>query len=107
MAPLPGATFSLLTTATAPGGSAASLLRPEGRDAATALATLELVARAGGQTANAADYEAFLRLPDDQRRALVEAMVVLGHAPGLADVTPTLVRELGWGLRPRFREQMA
>ena len=106
-ATLPGATFSLLTTATAPNGSAASLLRPDGRDGATALATLELVARAGGQAANAADYEAFLRLGDDQRRALIDAVVVLDQAPGLADVTPTLIQELGWSLRPRFREQMA
>jgi hypothetical protein len=106
-ATLPGATFSLLTTATAPDGSAARLLRPEGRDEATALATLELVARAGGQAANAADYEAFLRLGDDQRRALIDAVVVLDQAPGLAEVTPTLIQELGWSLRPRFREQMA
>jgi hypothetical protein len=53
------------------------------------LATLELVARAGGQAANADDYEAFLRLGDDHRRALIDAVVVLDQAPGLADVTPT------------------
>jgi hypothetical protein len=107
-AELPGATFSLLTTATAPVGSAASLLRPaERRDVGTALSTLELVAAAGGQAANAPAYEAFWRLSDEERQALVTAIVVLDQAPGLAEVTPTLVEELGWSLRPRFRTQMA
>src|SRR5207244_7587355 len=41
-AALPGSTFSLLTTATAPLGSAASMLRGEDRDVSTALSTLEL-----------------------------------------------------------------
>jgi hypothetical protein len=104
---LPGATFSLLTTATAPDGSAAGLLRSDGRDVATALSILELVAAAGGNAANASAYEAFLRLGDERRRTLVSAIVVLDQAPGLSDVTPALVAELGWSLRPRFREQMA
>jgi hypothetical protein len=105
-ATLPGATFSLLTTASAPPGSAASLLRPEGRDVATALSALELVAAAGGNAANAPAYAALLGLGDDRRRALVAAVVVLDQAPGLADVTPILIAELGWSLRPRFRAQM-
>jgi hypothetical protein len=103
---LPGTTLSLLTTATAPQGSAASLLRLEGRDEVSALATLELVASAGGQIGNASYYEAFLRLGDDDRRALVQAVLVLDQAPGLSDVTPMLIQELGWSLRPHFREQL-
>jgi hypothetical protein len=103
---LPGATFSLLTTATAPDGSVASLLRGEERDVPSALSTLELIAAAGGNAANASAYEAFLRLDENRQRALVSAIVVLDHAPGLADVTPALISELGWSLRPRFREQM-
>jgi len=106
-AALPGSTFSLLTTATAPPGSAASMLRGEDRNVSTALSTLELVAAAGGNQANALAYEAFLRLDGDRRRALVAAIVVLDHAPGLADVMPMLINELGWILRPRFREPMA
>lgn len=104
---LPGTTFSLLTTATAPAGSAAGLLRPEGRDVATALSTLELVAAGGGQVANAAAYEAFLRLSPDNRLALVNAIVVFDQAPRIGDVTPILIGELGWSLRPRFRQEMA
>jgi C-terminal domain 7 of the ABC-three component (ABC-3C) systems len=104
---LPGTTFSLLTTSTAPDGSAASLLRTEGRDAATALATLELVAAAGGQVANASAYQAFLALREAERRDLVGAIVVLDRAPSLGDVTQALIDELGWSLRPRNREQMA
>lgn len=34
-------------------------------------------------------------------------MAVLDQAPGLAEVTPTLIQELGWSLRRRFREHTA
>jgi hypothetical protein len=104
---LPGATFSLLTTATAPEGSVAARLRTGRRDPATALATLELDARAGGNAAKAADYGAFLGIEANERRSLVEAVVVLDQAPALAEIKPVLIRELGWNLRSHFQEQMA
>jgi hypothetical protein len=37
----------------------------------------------------------------------IAAGICGAQAPGLAEVTPTLIQELGWSLRPRFREQMA
>jgi hypothetical protein len=103
---IPGSTFSLLTTAVAPDGSATSMLRPAARNVDAAAAALELVASTGGQQANANAYEAFLRLSPDERLKLLEAVVILDRSPGLVDVSSLLVAELGWALRPHYRDQL-
>ena len=103
---VPGTTLSLLTTASAPAGSAAGFLRASGRDPELARKALERVAAAGGQTANSRAYEAFLRLEDDLRRSLLDAVLVLDRSPGIEAIVPQLIQELGWALRPRYRTQI-
>ncbi len=82
------------------------MLRPAARNVDAAAAALELVASSGGHQANANAYEAFLRLSPDERLSLLEAVVVLDRSPGLVDVPSLLIAELGWALRPLYRDQL-
>ncbi|MDE2442173.1 MAG: hypothetical protein KGP14_14225, partial [Betaproteobacteria bacterium] len=74
--------FFLITTATAPVGSAASLLRADGRNETDALALLEASAAASTSATNAPAYQAFAALNPTLRLGLLKAMTVLDAAPG-------------------------
>lgn len=76
--------FVLVTTAMAPAGSIASLLRP-GTDRQDNAAHDRLVAVANGSSSatNEPFYTAFLDLAEATRRALVRSIIVLDGAPNL------------------------
>lgn len=88
-------TLTLLTTGTAPVGSIAEKLRPEPRDPSSALAALERIARTSTAAAQAASYASFLKLAEPDRKALVEAIVVLDRGLVAADLQGPLAVELG------------
>jgi hypothetical protein len=85
-----GTTLYLLSTATAPKGSAASHLRKSGRNIEGALAALEATTQASTNKANEAGYEAFLKAPLSRRRALLESILVIDAAPAMDDVDQDL-----------------
>lgn len=86
--------FFLITTATAPSGSAASLLRSDGRDETEALALLETSAGTSTSATNAAAYKAFVALSPTLRLSLLKAMTVLDAAPGALDLQADIEAEL-------------
>lgn len=86
--------FFLITTATAPSGSAASLLRAEGRNETEALALLEASAAASTSATNAPAYKAFAALSPTLRLGLLEAMTVLDAAPDALDLQADIEAEL-------------
>jgi hypothetical protein len=86
--------FFLITTATAPSGSAASLLRAEDRDEVEALGLLEASATASKSLNNAPAYEAFLALSSTLRLSLLKAMTVLDAASDALDLQADIEAEL-------------
>lgn len=78
--------FVLVTTATAPAGSIASLLRPgTDRQDLAAHDRLVAVANSSSSTTNEPFYTAFLDLAEATRLALVRSIAVLDGAPNLVD----------------------
>lgn len=87
--------FALVTTATAAPGSAASFLRPAwSRSAARALQLLVAAAEASKNKANQPFYDAFLRLGQAARLALLDGIDVLDAAPDLVATEAELDAEI-------------
>lgn len=78
--------FVLLTTGEAPEGSAASWLRGSGRAEAKAVKALHRAAQQSRNVATASARESFLKLTDDERMALLNAIEVLDSSPDISDV---------------------
>jgi len=95
------ARLALVTTATAPVGSAASLLRPAGayapgskRDPKSANERLSQVARTSTSQALRPAFAAFLALSEPMRSALLSAVEVLDHQPLITDLDSELEHAL-------------
>lgn len=86
--------FFLITTATAPSGSAASLLRADGRDETKALALLEASAATSTSATNAPAYRAFDSLSQTLRVGLLKAMTVLDASSDALDLQADIEAEL-------------
>ncbi len=84
----------LITTATAPDGSAAQLLRCKGRDVERALVILRQVAKESSSRANAAAYACFGALVPDAQAALFRSIEVIDGNAQLADLDAPLCHEL-------------
>lgn len=84
----------LVTTATAPVNSIASLLRPERRrDVSLALTRLERVARSSQNKRLQSSFRSFLALSAEVREALVSSIHVSDQAPGI-DAAELRIKEL-------------
>jgi len=85
-----GTSLHLLTTAVAPVGSAASRLRGRDRDVEGALSALATTAQSSRSKANGAAYAAFLKAEPEQRRALLDSIIVIDGAPTMANIDQEL-----------------
>ena len=86
--------LTLLTTAEAPIGSAASYLRLEDRNHAKALGILEGVTESSRSASNQSAYQEFMRLPKTRRSQLVRSIYVLDRSPGMIQALNLLRQEL-------------
>lgn len=98
------ATLYLLTTATAPTGSAASKLRRSDRDVDAALNALTPVAQTSSNQTNATAYGVFLKASPQERRAVLEMVVVLDSAPHVSDLDQEIKAEVFWASERKFHE---
>lgn len=89
-------TLCLMTTETAGENSAAYLLRAEGRDIAKAEQLLLQTSRTSTSKDNKKGYEQFNALQPDQRRTLLEQVLILDKSPLNKDIQSPLTHEL-WG----------
>ena len=98
--------LSIVTTSVAPDGSAASKLRPTGaetkRDVDGALKSLEKALKASGNQTNRPAYDAFLKLDDTQRRALIGSVQVLDASPDITDTGDQILKEMRLTVREKF-----
>lgn len=86
--------FILLTTGSAPKGSAASYLRTDGRDEQKADEQLLAIAQTASSKANAAAHSSYKALTPGLRLSLLRAIRVLDNSPTIVDVRGDIVDEL-------------
>lgn len=93
--------LALVTTGSAPAGSAASMLRPAAgypagktRDPKAAAALLEAVAEAGGNHELTAAYAAFMALGAKMRISLLSSVEILDNQPLLTDLEALIESDL-------------
>src|SRR5262249_34868092 len=86
--------FVLLTTGSAPEGSAASFLRMRHRDEAAADQLLLKTTSTSKNKDNAEAYATYRALPDTLRLNLLRAIYVLDGSPNIIDVRDDIAHEL-------------
>lgn len=91
-----GTALCLLTTGSAPPGSAAWFLRDKGRDVAQALSILESTAQSSQSEANASAYSTFLSTSATARRSILDCLIVLDRAPSILTIDDELRTEVRW-----------
>ena len=84
----------LVTTENAAEGTIAYYLRKENRKVDDAIQRLNAVAQTSSSQTNTAAYQAYLSKTDDQRKSLVEQILVIDRAPGIADLDGLLKNEV-------------
>jgi C-terminal domain 7 of the ABC-three component (ABC-3C) systems len=99
-----GTSLHLLTTATAPVGSAAAHLRSNNRNLDAALQALVTTAQASTNKDNANAYKAFLNMPGTARKAILEMVVVIDAAPSVSDLSQKLQTEIFWAVERQYHE---
>ena len=104
----PDAELCLVTTADVSDGSAAAYLRaaPDGRDEVAATSALLATARTSSSAVNSAAYSLFLDLNEDERAALVAAIVILPKSVDIHGLDIALRREIWSASRSEHREQL-
>lgn len=88
----------LLTTATAPEGSAAWYLRATARDVAAAQRALDAAAQSSTDQNNASAYRAYLAATPSDRLDVLSRVIVIDAAPSIADLDRELRDEVHWAV---------
>ncbi len=101
---MPTTSLYLVTTSSAPDGSAASYLRQHGRDADKALARLRATAQTSSSVTNRRAYEAFLALGQSKQRALLEAVYIIDASPSILDLDRCLAEEIRWAVDRKYTD---
>lgn len=92
------ARLCIVTTGTAPDGSAASRLRVKRRDVSAARQALDATAASSENTSNAAAYQAYLAATPTSRTAILERVIVLDASPTIDDLDGELRQEVYWAV---------
>ncbi|MCP5058325.1 MAG: hypothetical protein GY937_16605 [bacterium] len=90
------ANLVLVTTGSAPSGSAASRLRCSGRDAPAAQKSLDTTAASSTNKANAKCYKAYLAVHPTQRASLLDRVLVVDAAATIDELGEELRLEVYW-----------
>lgn len=90
------ANLYLVTTSTAPDGTAASRLRAVSRDVGTAQQALDATAASSTNLTSKSAYEAYLKATSAQRAAILSKVVIVDAAPTVADLDGELRQEVYW-----------
>lgn len=102
---VPGTLLTLVTTQTAPQGSAPFLLRPaqDTRDEKQALALLRQVAATSSSASLRSAFAAFQELSETQQGELVRAVRVLDRSPMVNGLQKKLEKEIRAAVPPAYR----
>lgn len=98
--------LTLITTSQAPDDSAASKLRSENRDVENALLILSNVANSSSNQSNSEAYKDFLKLSIDERKRLIDCVIIFDRSPQICDTRSLILQELIYVTRPEFLESI-
>ncbi|MFJ4073639.1 ABC-three component system protein [Curtobacterium sp. NPDC089991] len=101
-----GPALGIVTTSTASPGTAASLLRPVGRDQEQALELLDTAALTSNNGETAATRSAWLDLDENVRRDFLARVTVLDASPTIGDVTGQIREALYWVVNDPQRQDL-
>ena len=105
---VPSTRLTLITTATAPDDSIASLLRPDaGRDIRAAARRLVQVATSSANAGLRVAFDAFMALPPDAQLALLEATYVLDKSPSILDAGDRIRNRIRAAVARQHREAVS
>lgn len=90
------ANLYLITTGTAPSGSAASYLRVVQRDILAAQKALDAVVSSSTNQDNKAAYDEYSKATPSKRAAILEKLYIIDAAPRIEDIDEELLREVYW-----------
>lgn len=92
------ASLQLVTTSTAPNGSAADKLRFNNRNVEGAKLALDAAARTSTNQANALAYAAYESLTSEERIKLLDRVLVIDAAPKISDLDLRLKETIFWAV---------
>lgn len=101
--------LTLVTTGSAPSGSAASKLRPKEtgtRNVDEALSILLKTANESSSETNKNGYDAFLTIGEDNQRKLLESVRVLDASSQINDTKKEILQELRLTVLPKFQDML-
>lgn len=93
----------LVTTENAAERTIARYLRKDNRNVDDAIQRLNAVAQTSSNQTNAAAYQAYLNMAEEQRKSLVEQIVVIDQAAGITDLDGLLKNEVFFAV-PRIHQ---
>lgn len=100
-----GSSLVLITTGTAPDGTASFYLRPcDSRNVERAVERLNSIAASSQNESLAAAYRSFRNLTPTQRHVLLERVSVLDQAPSIIDLEQAMRKEVYHAVEARFLE---
>lgn len=92
----PTTNLFLLTTSSAPDGTAVSKLRARDRNVAAAQLALEATALSSTNQTNKAAYATYLAATPAQRTVILNKVIIIDAFPTIADLDKELCREIYW-----------
>lgn len=95
---LPTSKLCLITTGTAPDGTAAAHLRAAQRNVPAAQQALDATAQSSTNKDHAAAYEAYLTASSSDRTSILDRICVLDAAPSITDLDGELQKEVFWAV---------
>lgn len=98
--------FLIITTASIPVGSAASLLKADNRDADVAYSILKQISEKSENKAHEAYYKAFSDLDEETAKGLLKKVQIIGGASDILDVSCDLRRTVRYSCAKKFEDQV-
>ena len=98
--------FLIITTATAPEGSAASFLKATERDEAIAYTKLKSIADSSRNQEHAGYYSAFINLGEQKAKELLRKIRIIDSASNIAEISNDLRRIIRYSCIRKFEDEI-
>lgn len=98
--------FIIITTASAPENSAASLLRSENRDTARAFELLKQACEHSDNKSNASFYNAFNELSSETMLKILDDAIIVDNSANIIDVVEKIKHCIRYSTRPEFNDKV-
>lgn len=98
--------FVIVTTASAPDYSAASLLRSRKRDVGSAFELLKRASELSDNKTNAIYYASFNQMRAETMHKLLECVTIIDNSDNILDIVKRIRRHIRYSTRPEFEDRV-